>query len=511
MPVHASSWTFDNIPQLDGKVFIVTGGNMGRGRVTSTELARKGAHVLESSPTYIARGLPLHGLISNAGIMAPPFTLSQDACCPSPSYHSSPSRIETSGPSRVVVLSSILHSGAPKEGIAFDKINDAKTYNGQSKLANILFAKELNAQLQSRGIQNVYVNSVHPGVIDTGLWRHLKSSIVIRMLLPLFYESCDIIKGSSTSLSLATDNEIVEKDYKGEYFVFIVTGGNMGLGRVTSTELARKGAHVILACRNEEKTLPVVSEIQKETNNTKVEFMKMDLLSLKSVDEFAKGFMSRGLPLHGLICNAGIMASPFTLSQDGIESQFATNHVAHHLLTTRLLPVLESSGPSRVVVLSSILHRDAPKEGILFDKINDPKAYKPFTAYGQSKLANILFAKELNTRLQERGVQNVYVNSVHPGVIDTGLWRHLDSSIFVKMFLRVFYALYPEVVSIEKGSSTSLYLATDNEIIEKNYKGEYFIPVAKLSKPTTPAGNDMELAKRLWEYTETLIAEKLAA
>ncbi|KAJ3332291.1 hypothetical protein HDU76_000719 [Blyttiomyces sp. JEL0837] len=293
--------------------------------------------------------------------------------------------------------------------------------------------------------------------------------------------------------------------------VFIVTGGNTGLGRVTSTELARKGAHVILACRSEEKAAPVIAEIQKETGNNKVEFMKIDLLSLKSVDEFAKNYTARGLPLHGLICNAGIMASPFTLSQDGVESQFATNHVAHHLLTTRLLPVIEKSAPSRVVVLSSLLHNAAPKEGIAFDKINDQKSYSSFTAYGQSKLANILFVKELNARLAARGVSQVYVNAVHPGVINTELSRHVASNFFVKMLLPVYYALSPSVIDAKKGASTSLYCATDNEIVEKNYKGEYFIPVAQLSKPTIPQGTDMNLAKRLWEFTEKLISEKLSA
>ncbi|KAJ3332290.1 hypothetical protein HDU76_000718 [Blyttiomyces sp. JEL0837] len=294
--------------------------------------------------------------------------------------------------------------------------------------------------------------------------------------------------------------------------VFVVTGGNAGLGRVTSTQLARKGAHVILACRSEERTAPVIAEIKKETNNNKIEFMKVDLLSLKSVDEFTRNYMARGLPLHGLICNAGIMANPFTLSQDGIESQFATNHVAHHLLTTRLLPVIERSAPSRIVVLSSNLHNAGPKpDGIAFDKINDTTSYKPFTAYGQSKLANILFVKELNARLAARGVSQVYVNAVHPGVIYTDLLRHVAPNVFIKGILRVYYTFNPAVIDANKGASTSLYCATDNEIVEKNYKGEYFIPVAELSKPTIPQGTDMNLAKTLWEFTEKLIAEKLSA
>ncbi|KAJ1553608.1 hypothetical protein HK405_007434, partial [Cladochytrium tenue] len=163
--------------------------------------------------------------------------------------------------------------------------------------------------------------------------------------------------------------------------VFIVTGSNTGIGRVTARELARKGGHVIMACRSEAKTAPVAESIRAETGNSLVEFGQLDLLSLASVDAFADWFLARGLPLHGLVLNAGIMASPFALSADGIESQFATNHVAHFRLTARLLGCLEASAPSRVVVLSSSLHKSAPQpEGIRFDKINDQGIYNEWTA-----------------------------------------------------------------------------------------------------------------------------------
>ncbi|KAJ3173346.1 hypothetical protein HK101_011063 [Irineochytrium annulatum] len=296
---------------------------------------------------------------------------------------------------------------------------------------------------------------------------------------------------------------------------YIVTGGNIGLGKVTCTELARKGATVVVASRSEEKTLPVIEEIKKETNNQNVTFSQIDLMSLKSVAAFVDRYLASGAPLDGLICNAGIMACPFALSADGIESQFATNHVAHHLLTTGLLPVLEKAPEARIVILASSLHKDAPKpEGVRFDKINDQKAYKPWVAYGQSKLSNILFAKELNARLQARGLTHMYTNAVHPGVILTGLVRHQGT--LLSYALPTLYAigrtLVPsEFMNADDGTKTQLYVATSPEIVEKNYKGEFFVPIAKHSKPFIPQGTDMDLAKRLWEFTEELIKEKLAA
>ncbi|KAJ1540349.1 hypothetical protein HK405_011400 [Cladochytrium tenue] len=206
--------------------------------------------------------------------------------------------------------------------------------------------------------------------------------------------------------------------------------------------------------------------------------MTLDLLSLKSVDAFASAFLTRGLPLHGLILNAGIMATPFTLSADGIESQFATNHVAHFRLTQRLLDRIVESAPSRVVVVSAKLHTLAPKrEGIRFDKISEQAIYKPWVAYGQSKLANILFSSELSRSLEARGIKNVYVNSLHPDE--------------------------------DQGASTSLFLATDPTVEEKDYRGLYFDPIAKLVEPDSKIATDAALAKKLWEFTEKLVQEKL--
>jgi retinol dehydrogenase-12 len=287
--------------------------------------------------------------------------------------------------------------------------------------------------------------------------------------------------------------------------VFIVTGGNTGIGRITCLELARKKAHVILACRSEERTLPVIESIKKETGNDKVEFMKCDLSSLKSVDEFANAFINRKLPLHCLINNAGVMACPFTLTEDGLESQFATNHLGHFLLTKELLPILEQNTPSRIVFLSSMAHKWTYPAGIEFDKINDQSIYKPWPAYGQSKLSNILCARGFANLLKDK---QVYVNAVHPGYVRTDLSRHLGEvyGVFLGVLSKIsefFFALSPE-----KGALTSLYVATSPDIETKNYRGEYFTPIAKLSK-TSELGNSSQLIEKLWDFSEKLLQEKL--
>ncbi|KAJ3220011.1 hypothetical protein HDU67_007744 [Dinochytrium kinnereticum] len=236
--------------------------------------------------------------------------------------------------------------------------------------------------------------------------------------------------------------------------VMIVTGGNTGLGKLdalhplcplTNGLPYRTGDLPIIASRSEAKSLPVIADLKKETGNDNVEFIALNLLSLKSVEAFAKTFINRGLPLHALILNAGIMACPFTLSEDGIESQFATNHVA-----------------------------------------------------------------ELNARLQARGINNIYANAVHPGVIRTELVRHQQEKIPSFIF-SIYYSLGPltGVISQDQGASTQLYLATSPEIEEKAIRGEFFIPVAKLSKPVITQGTDMDLAKRLWDFTDALVKEKL--
>nr|CAG8639582.1 365_t:CDS:2 [Entrophospora candida] len=277
--------------------------------------------------------------------------------------------------------------------------------------------------------------------------------------------------------------------------VVIVTGGNTGIGYVTSRELARKNAHVFILSRSIEKGTTAVEKIKQETGNQHIEFLQLDLQSLKSVKGCAESFLARKLPLHILINNAGIMATEFSLTVDGIQDQFGTNHIGHFLLTKLLLPTIESSAPSRIVIVSSIGHEYTAKNGIEFDKLNDPNAHTTVVRYGQSKLANILFAVELNKRLEGK---KVYVNCLHPGIIDNwGKWV----VPFVKL---VSLAL----LTPDEGALTTLYCATSPEIEEKNLRAQYFIPFGEVSTPSKFA-RDEELAKKCWEFSENLVNEKL--
>uniref|UniRef100_A0A7C9B239 Protochlorophyllide reductase n=1 Tax=Opuntia streptacantha TaxID=393608 RepID=A0A7C9B239_OPUST len=208
----------------------------------------------------------------------------------------------------------------------------------------------------------------------------------------------------------------------------IITGGASGIGLETARVLALRGAHVIIGARNMDAAKEAKQFILKDNGSAQIEFLKLDLCSVKSIREFADKFLFLNLPLNILINNAGIMFCPYQLSEDGIETQFATNHIGHFLLTNLLLDKMKQTAEAtgiegRIVNLSSIAHRHTYKGGIRFHKINDKSGYSDKKAYGQSKLANILHANELSRRLKKEDA-NVTVNSVHPGIIMTNLMRH---------------------------------------------------------------------------------------
>jgi NAD(P)-dependent dehydrogenase (short-subunit alcohol dehydrogenase family) len=217
--------------------------------------------------------------------------------------------------------------------------------------------------------------------------------------------------------------------------VAIVTGASAGLGAETCLVLAKKGAHVFCMGRSKDKTMAVIDNIINTTGNKKVEFLQADFMDLKSVEKAAHEFLSRKLPLHILVNNAGIMACPYALSKDGIESQMATNHFAHALLTNILLPVIQASQPSRIVNLSSDAHRAfSRKGGIKYDELVDEKKYKSAVRYGETKIANIHFTIELQERLDAEARRQgytqsqVYVNACHPGIVATELSRSLGTT-----------------------------------------------------------------------------------
>ena len=195
--------------------------------------------------------------------------------------------------------------------------------------------------------------------------------------------------------------------------------------------LALKGSNVIIACRSEQKGAEAVAELKKLQPDGSVEFMKLDLGSFSSIRKFASDYKASKKPLHILLNNAGVMACPLTLTAEGLEMQFGTNHIGHFLLTNELMDVIKSSGtreqPSRIINLSSVgQYYFAPSMGVRLDDLKAESSYDIWERYGSSKLANILFTKQLQKKFTAEKAAVVAV-SVHPGVIsETNLARYLD-------------------------------------------------------------------------------------
>ncbi|KAL4570772.1 hypothetical protein LXL04_026434 [Taraxacum kok-saghyz] len=296
--------------------------------------------------------------------------------------------------------------------------------------------------------------------------------------------------------------EDVTKGVDGTGLTAIVTGATSGIGLETTRVFALRGVHVVMPVRNLEAGKKVKEDIIEKIPNAKLDVMELDISSQESVRKFASEFCSKGLPLNILILNAGIMTPPFSLSKDNIELQFATNHLGNFLLTNLLMDTMkktakESGKEGRIVILTSKLHSMTYKEGIRFDKINDEKSYNALSAYGQSKLANILHAKELTRHFKEEGV-NITANSVHPGVIATNLGRHSGFNSF-------FYSVFNFMLkNIPQGAATTCYVAVHPQV--KGVSGEYFAD-SNLSKPTTHA-EDAELAKKVWDFSLNLTKSK---
>lgn len=204
----------------------------------------------------------------------------------------------------------------------------------------------------------------------------------------------------------------------------IITGCNTGIGKQTALELARRGGKIYMACRDPIKCEDARLEIIEKTKNENIFNRTLDLNSLESVRTFANNFLNEESKLDILINNAGVMATPKTLTKDGYEMQLGVNHLGHFLLTNLLLDTLKKSAPSRIVVVSSAIYIFGSINKV---DLNSEKMYSKVGAYSQSKLANILFTKELAKRLEGT---NVTVNCCHPGVVKTELGRHLVAGKF---------------------------------------------------------------------------------
>ena len=268
----------------------------------------------------------------------------------------------------------------------------------------------------------------------------------------------------------------------------LVTGCNSGLGLETMRVLAMRGAHVIGAARTLEKAENACAGIEGKTTPLAVE-----LTDLPGIVAAAGQVAAMDVPLDMLILNAGIMQLPELQLTNGVERQFAVNHVGHFLLTIRLLDQVKAAEAGRVVVVSSGAHRWAP-DGIRFDNLDGSKDYDPREAYGVSKTANGLFSRELARRLANT---NATSNSLHPGVIPTNLSRHLPQ--------RNYDMSNPMFKTIPEGSATQCYVATSADL--DRVTGFYFDDC----NPAVPNAHmqDDAMAEKLWAVSEELVGDYL--
>lgn len=279
----------------------------------------------------------------------------------------------------------------------------------------------------------------------------------------------------------------------------LITGANDGIGRATAKRLAAKGAHLVLACRDENKAQRAAAELAEATGNEHIDTLPLDLADLKSVKKASEMFLAEHPRLHVLVNNAGVYCDSLDKTKDGYELQFGVNHLGHFLLTLNLLPAMQCCRHcSRVINVSSALHT---RGTIDFDNLRGEKGtegYDGTRAYAQSKLANVLFTQELDRRFGDE----VTTNALHPGVVATSL-----ASKKASLLTKAVWSLYkPFARSPDAGADTSVYLASSPEV--KDVSGRYFNPNQCLVKPSPTARNE-QLARRLWEYSHSAVTEFL--
>jgi NAD(P)-dependent dehydrogenase (short-subunit alcohol dehydrogenase family) len=279
----------------------------------------------------------------------------------------------------------------------------------------------------------------------------------------------------------------------------IVTGANVGLGYETALALAKKDFEVIIAARNQHKAEKAIEAIKQKYPSARVKYLHLDLSRLTSVRHFAAEFLATHQKLDLLINNAGIMMPPFSLTEDGFESQFGTNYLGHFLLTGLLLSAMKEVKNSRVVTLSSMAH----KPGVIqFNDLNFTKNYNKIKAYSQSKLACLMFAYELQRKLEKAKSRTMSL-AAHPGVSSTHLGRSMSP------VLRYFF---PKIGQPAEAGALPILMASLDDSAKG---GEYYGPDGFLEmrgNPTvvgsTSLSKNKEVAEKLWEVSEKLVGFK---
>ena len=272
----------------------------------------------------------------------------------------------------------------------------------------------------------------------------------------------------------------------------LVTGANSGMGMATAAALADMGAHVVMLCRDKKRGTESFRKLSKKSDR-KLDLMLCDLGDFASVRAFAEEFRAKYNKLDILVNNAGFISLDRQLTKDGLERQFGVNHIGHFLLTMNLVDLILAGG--RIVNVSSGAHKVGK---IHFEDINLTKGFNVIKAYGQSKLANVLFTRELAARLKSKGI---IVNCCHPGAVATNIGISRDTG-FGKTITGM---LAPFFQTPEQGARTAIYLASSKEV--EGVTGQYFYKckIAKSSKRS----KDMELARKLFRFSVKIVGEKL--
>ncbi|MDP5272544.1 SDR family oxidoreductase [Chengkuizengella axinellae] len=274
--------------------------------------------------------------------------------------------------------------------------------------------------------------------------------------------------------------------------IVLITGANAGMGLATTIEIAKKGATVIMMCRNKQRGEEALKTAIEQSGSTNIKMMICDLGSLESIHSFINQFKEKYNHLDILINNAGVMTLKREVTRDGFEMQLGVNHLGHFLLTNLLIALLKNAEEARIINVSSGAH----KVGKIH--FQDPFLTKRFglmKGYAQSKLANILFTKELSRKLKNT---NITVNALHPGAVATSIGVNRKTG-FGKSFMKLMKLFF---LSPEEGASTAIYLATNDEV--RHITGEYFYK--KKISLVSKAALDGDLSKRLWTWSEQQVS-----
>ncbi|GMI71483.1 hypothetical protein like AT5G50130 [Hibiscus trionum] len=310
--------------------------------------------------------------------------------------------------------------------------------------------------------------------------------------------------GSNSTAEQVTENCSSSVDPR--RLTAIITGATSGIGAETARVMAKRGVRVVIAARDLKKAAELKERIHKDVNpNAEIMLFEIDLSSLVSVKRFCSRFLALGLPLNILINNAGIFSQNLELSEDKIEMTFATNYLGHFLLTEMLMEKMietaEQTGiQGRIINLSSVIHSWVKRDCFSFNQMLNPNKYNGTRAYAQSKVANILHAKEVARQLKARNA-NVTINAVHPGIVKTGIIRAHKGFVTDSLF----FIASKLLKSTSQGASTTCYVALSPQA--QGMSGKYFADCNESN--CSALANDELVARRLWRQTRALIRGRL--